>query len=133
MNLTVVVFVGVVLSDATTVNTLSPKVVLVATFPDNVCDKGAASVALSLEVAPVSVTPLGNPVVVKLDSFPVLSEALIVISAFSPRYTVTFGNAFVAVDSESVVSDPLSPTSFTIGLTLSVTLNVICTGFWAGV
>ena len=122
MNLTVVVFVGVVLSDATTVNTLSPKVVLVATFPDNVCDKGAASVALSLEVAPVSVTPLGNPVVVKLDSFPVLSEALIVISAFSPRYTVTFGNAFVAVNSESVVSW-LFCTNLTVGLTVSFTFT----------
>ena len=120
LNLTVVVFVGVVLSDATTVNTLSPNAVLVATFPDNVWDKGAASVALSLEVAPVSVTPLGNPDVVKLDSFPVLSEAFTVISALSPRYTVTFGNAFVAVDSESVVSW-LFCTNLTVGLTVSLT------------
>ena len=131
LNLTVVVFVGVVLSEATTVNTLSPNAVSVATLPDNVWAKGAASVALSLELAPVSVTPLGNPDVANLDSFPVLSEAFTVISAFSPRYTVTFGNAFVVVDSESVVSW-LFCTNLTIGLTLSVTLNVICTGFWAG-
>ena len=131
LNLTVVVFVGVVLSEATTVNTLSPNAVFVATLPDNVWAKGAASVALSLELAPVSVTPLGNPDVANLDSFPVLSEAFTVISAFSPRYTVTFGNAFVVVDSESVVSW-LFCTNLTIGLTLSVTLNVICTGFWAG-
>ena len=122
LNLTVVVFVGVVLSDATTVNTLSPNVVSVATFPDNVCDKGAASVALSLEVAPVSVTPLGNPDVVKFDSFPVLSEALTVISAFSPRYTVTFGTLASGVNSESVVSW-LFCTNLTVGLPFSSTLN----------
>ena len=122
LNLTVVVFVGVVLSDATTVNTLSPNVVSVATFPDNVWDKGVASVALSLEVAPVSVTPLGNPDVVKLDSFPVLSEALTVISAFSPRYTVTFGTLVSGVESESVVSW-LFCTNLTVGLPFSSTLN----------
>ena len=122
LNLTVVVFVGVVLSDATTVNTLSPNVVSVATFPDNVWDKGLASVALSLEVAPVSVTPLGNPDVVKLDSFPVLSEAFTVISAFSPRYTVTFGTLASGVDSESVVSW-LFCTNLTVGLPFSSTLN----------
>ena len=126
MNLTVVVFVGVVLSDATTVNTLSPNVVSVATFPDNVCDKGAASVALSLEVAPVSVTPLGNPDVVKFDSFPVLSEALTVISAFSPRYTVTFGTLASGVDSKSVVSW-LFCTNLTVGLTVSLTFIVTLT------
>ena len=122
LNLTVVVFVGVVLSDATTVNTLSPNVVSVATFPDNVWDKGLASVALSLEFAPVSVTPLGNPDVVKFDSFPVLSEALTVISAFSPRYTVTFGTLASGVESESVISW-LFCTNLTVGLPFSSTLN----------
>ena len=122
LNLTVVVFVGVVLSDATTVNTLSPSAVSVATFPDNVWDKGAVSVALSLEVAPASVTPLGNPDVVKLDSFPVLSDAFTVISAFSPRYTVTFGTLVSGVDSESVVSW-LFCTNLTVGLTVSLTFT----------
>ena len=61
-----------------------------------------------------------------------MSEAFTVTVAFSPRYTVTFGNAFVAVDSESVTS-PLSLTSFTVGLTESVTLKVFGTIFRAGV
>ena len=55
-----------------------------------------------------------------------MSEAFTVIVAFSPRYTVTFGNAFVAVDSESVTS-PLSLTSFTVGLTVSLTFIVTLT------
>ena len=68
-------------------------------------------------------TPLGNPDVANLDSFPVLSEAFTVISAFSPRYTVTFGNAFVVVDSERVISW-LFCTNLTVGLTVSLTFTV---------
>ena len=48
------------------------------------------------------------------------------IVAFSPRYTVTFGNAFVAVDSESVVSW-LFCTNLTVGLTVSLTFIVTLT------
>ena len=58
-----------------------------------------------------------------------LSEAFTVTVAFSPRYTVTFGKLASAVDSESVVSEPLSATSFTVGLTVSVTLKVFDTAF----
>ena len=44
------------------------------------------------------------------------------IVAFSPRYTVTFGKLASGVDSESVTS-PLSLTSFTVGLTASLTFT----------
>ena len=76
--------------------------------------------------------PFGIPLPRSSLILPVLSEAFIVTFAFSPRYTVTFGKFASGVDSESVVSDPLSPTSFTVGLTLSVTLNVIGIAFCLG-
>ena len=58
----------------------------------------------------------------KLDSFPVLSEAFTVISAFSPRYTVTFGTLASEVESESIISW-LFCTNLTVGLPFSSTLN----------
>ena len=51
-----------------------------------------------------------------------LSKAFTVIVAFSPRYTVTFGKLASGVDSKSVTS-PLSLTSFTVGLTVSLTFT----------
>ena len=134
LNLTVVVFAGFDLSETVTVATFSSTLAVLSTFPVVALVNGAASVALSLVLLLASgVNPVGRSEIVKFWTFPVLSEALTVIVAFSPRYTVTFGNEFVAVDSESVVSVPLSPTSFTVGLTLSVTLKVFGTIFWAGV
>ena len=134
LNLTVVVFAGFDLSETVTVATFSSTLAVLSTFPVVALVNGAVSVALSLVLLLASdVNPVGRSEIVKFWTFPVLSEALTITVAFSPRYTVTFGNAFVAVDSESVVSDPLSATSFTVGLTLSVTLNVFDTGFWTGV
>ena len=134
LNLTVVVFAGFDLSETVTVATFASTVAVLSTFPVVALVNGAASVALSLVLLLASgVNPVGRSEIVKFWTFPVLSEALTVIVAFSPRYTVTFGNEFVAVDSESVVSVPLSPTSFTVGLTLSVTLKVFGTAFWIGV
>ena len=133
LNLTVVVFAGFDLSETVTVATFASTVAVLSTFPVVALVNGAVSVALSLVLLLASgVNPVGRSEIVKFWTFPVLSEALTVTVAFSPRYTVTFGNAFVAVDSESVTS-PLSLTSFTVGLTLSVTLKVFGTAFWIGV
>ena len=128
LNWTVVVFAGFDLSETVTVATFASTVAALSTFPVVALVNGVASVAVSLVRLLVSgVNPVGKFVIVKFWTFPVLSEAFTVTVAFSPRYTVTFGNAFVAVDSESVVSEPLSPTSFTVGLTVSLTFIVTLT------
>ena len=124
LNLTIVVLTGFVLSDTVTVTIFSSTVAFLATIPDNVWIKGDLSVALSLEVIPLPVTPFGNADVVKLAILLVLSEAFIVIFAFSPRYTVTFGKLSLAVPSDNGISLLSSPTNFTIGLTVSFTLSV---------
>ena len=134
LNLTVVVFTGVDLSETVTVATFASTVAVLSIFPVVALVNGAVSVALSLARLLVSgVNPVGKFVIVKFWTFPVLSEAFTVTVAFSPRYTVTFGKLASAVDSESVVSEPLSATSFTVGLTVSVTLKVFDTAFWVGV
>ena len=123
LNWTVVVFAGLDLSETVTVTTFTSTLAVSSTLPVVVLVNGAASVALSLVLLLLSgVNPVGKFVIVKFWTFPVLSEAFTVIVAFSPRYTVTFGNASAAVDVESVTS-PLSLTSFTVGLPFSSTLN----------
>ena len=124
LNLTIVVLAGLVLSDTVTVTIFSSTVAFFATIPDNVWVNGDWSVALSLEVNPLPVTPFGNADVVKLAILLVLSEAFIVTFAFSPRYTVTFGKLSIAVPSNNGISLPSSPTNFTVGLTVSFTLSV---------
>ena len=124
LNLTVVVFAGFDLSETVTVATFSSTLAVLSTFPIVDLVNGAVSVALSLVLLLASgVNPVGRSEIVKFWTFPVLSEALTVTVAFSPRYTVTFGKLASAVDSESVVSDPSSPTSFTVGFPFSSTLN----------
>ena len=123
LNWTVVVFAGLDLSETVTVATFSPTVSVLSTFPVVGFVSGATSVALSLVLLLLSgINPVGKFVIVKFWTFPVLSDVFTVIVAFSPRYTVTFGNAFAAVDSESVTS-PLSLASFTIGFTVSLTFT----------
>ena len=123
LNWTVVVFAGVDLSETVTVATFASTVAVLSTFPVVALVNGAASVALSLVRLLVSgVNPVGKFVIVKFWTFPVLSEDFTVIVAFSPRYTVTFGKLASGVDSESVTS-PLSLTSFTVGLTVSLTFT----------
>ena len=110
-----------------TVATFSSTLAVLSTFPVVALVNGVASVALSLARLLVSgVNPVGKFVIVKFWTFPVLSEAFTVIVAFSPRYTVTFGKLASAVDSESVTS-PLSLTSLTVGLTVSLTFIVTLT------
>ena len=123
LNWTVVVFAGLDLSETVRVATFSPTVSVLSTFPVVDFVSGAASVALSLVLLLLSgVNPVGKFVIVKFWTFLVLSDVFTVIVAFSPRYTVTFGNAFATVDSKSVTS-PLSLTSFTVGLTVSLTFT----------
>ena len=123
LNWTVVVFAGLDLSETVTVTIFSPTVSVLFTFPIVVFVNGVASVAVSLAWLLLSgVNPVGRFVIVKFWTFPVLSEAFTVIVAFSPRYTVTFGKLASGVDSESVTS-PLSLTSFTVGLTVSLTFT----------
>ena len=123
LNWTVVVFAGLDLSETVTVTIFSPTVSVLATFPVVGFVNGVESVAFSLAWLLLSgVNPVGRFVIVKFWTFPVLSEAFTVIVAFSPRYTVTFGKLASGVDSESVTS-PLSLTSFTVGLTVSLTFT----------
>ena len=131
MNLTVVTFDGSALSVAFIVTLFSSILLPFSTIPVIVCLSGFVSVALSLLNQTslfalgflLNQIPLGIPLPRSSLILPVLSEAFIVTFAFSPRYTVTLGKLASGVDSESVVSDPSSPTSFTVGLTLSVTLK----------
>ena len=123
LNWTVVVFAGLDLSETVTVTTFTSTLAVLSTLPVVVLVNGAASVALSLVLLLLSgVNPVGKFVIVKFWTFPVLSKAFTVIVAFSPRYTVTFGKLASGVDSKSVTS-PLSPTSFTVGFTVSLTFT----------
>ena len=130
LNLTVVTFDGSVLSLAFIVTVFSSTLLPFSTTPVIVWLNGFVSVALSLLNQTslfafgflLNQIPFGIPLPRSSLIFPVLSEAFTVISAFSPRYTVTFGKFASGVDSESVVSW-LFCTNLTTGLTLSVTLK----------
>ena len=131
MNLTVVIFDGSVLSLAFIVTVFSSILLSFSTTPVIVWLSGFVSVALSLLNQTslfalgflLNQIPFGIPLPLSSLILPVLSDAFIVTFAFSPRYTVTFGKFASGVDSESVVSDPSSPTSFTVGFPFSSTLN----------
>ena len=130
LNLTVVTFDGSVLSLAFIVTVFSSTLLPFSTTPVIVWLNGFVSVALSLLNQTslfafgflLNQIPFGIPLPRSSLILPVLSEAFTVISAFSPRYTVTFGKFASGVDSESVVSW-LFCTNLTTGLTLSVTLK----------
>ena len=138
LNLTVVTFAGSVLSVAFIVTVLSSMLLPVSTTPVIVWLSGFVSVALSLvnhcSLLPTLLNqiPFGIPFPRSSRILPVLSEAFIVTFAFSPRYTVTFDKFASAVPSINVISWPLSPTNFTVGLTVSFTLRVtgIILYFW---
>ena len=134
LNLTVVTFDGSVLSVAFIVTIFSSILLPFSTTPVIVWLSGFVSVALSLLNQTslfafgflLNQIPFGIPLPRSSLILPVLSEAFTVISAFSPRYTVTFGKSASGVDSESVVSW-LFCTNLTVGLAVSLTFIVTLT------
>ena len=123
-------------SETFKVTTFVPNVALEATVPVIVAVVGFVSEPLFCErVFPLfKLTPVGNPLTCLILIFPfvLLSNIFNGIVKVAPLKTSTTGRLFSSLpntDSALFVGFVI----FTVGATVSVTLNVICTGFWAGV
>ena len=122
-------------SETFKVTVLVPNVAFAATLPVIVAVAGFVSEPLFCErVFPLfKVTPAGNPLICLILIFPVvlLSNIFNGIFKVAPLKTSTTGRLFSLLpNTDSVLF--VGFVILTVGATVSVTLNVICTAFWAG-
>ena len=123
-------------SETFKVTTLVPNSAFAATLPVIVAVAGFVSEPLFCErVFPLfKLTPVGNPLTCLILIFPfvLLSNIFNGIVKVAPLKTSTTGRLFSSLpntDSALFVGFVI----LTVGATVSVTLNVIATAFWAGV
>ena len=112
-----------------------PNVAFGATLPVIVVVAGFVSEPLFCErVFPLfKLTPVGNPLICLILIFPfvLLSNIFNGIFKVAPLKTSTTGRLFSLLpNTDSVLF--VGFVILTVGATVSVTLNVICTAFWAG-
>ena len=123
-------------SETFKVTVLVPNVAFAATLPVIVAVAGFASEPLFCErTLPLfKLTPVGNPLICLILIFPfvLLSNIFNGIFKVAPLKTSTTGRLFSSLpNTDSVLL--VGFVILTVGVIVSVTLNVICTVFWAGV
>ena len=139
LNFSVVLFplstLPVASSETFKVTVFVPNVAFGATLPVIVAVAGFVSEPLFCErVFPLfKLTPVGNPLICLILIFPfvLLSNIFNGIFKVAPLKTSTTGRLFSLLpNTDSVLF--VGFVILTVGATVSVTLNVICTAFWAG-